>query len=201
MQRKLKKWTICTMVLILLAGLSMPMTSYAADAEWRMMHGEQDALVAGTVTEITEEGYKVEVAQALWCVQDTVRGRMIPIEEVPSEMIIPQIRYAYSYHVKTEPQLGDCIFISVDQKKGNIWEQKWLAMEVSSTDIVTMKFAQPEHMTNNEYAWKIFMLSGGSITSFAFEGNDILYVDGEIVKTEYLKGLEVAQTLLGIFIL
>lgn len=65
MQREIKKWTICTMVLILLMGLGMPMTSYAADDEWRMMHGEQDALVVGTVTEITEEGYKVEVAQTL----------------------------------------------------------------------------------------------------------------------------------------
>lgn len=201
MQSKIKKWTICTMVLILLAWVSMPTISYAADAEWRMMHGEQDALVVGTVTEITEEGYKIEVAWALWCAQDAVRGRMIPLEEVPSEMIIPKIRYVYSYHMRKEPQLGDCIFISVDQRKGDIWEQKWLAMEVSSTDIATMKFAKPEYMTNSEYAWKIFVLSGGKITSFAFEGNDILYVDGEVVETEYLRGLEMAQTLLEIFIL
>ncbi len=195
MKKQIKKWIIYSMVLIFLTGLGIPMTSYAADAEWRMMHGEQDALVVGTVTEITEEGYKVEVAQALWCKQDTAKGRMIPIEDVPSEMIIPEIHYTYSYHVRTEPQVGDYLFISVDKKKGDIWEQNWLAMEVSSTDTATMEFAQPENMTNSEYAWKIFVLSGGETTSFAFEGNDILYVDGEIVfeRAEYLKELEAGK--------
>ena len=192
MNMQIKKWIIYSMVLIFLAGLGIPMTSYAADAEWRMMHGEQDALVVGTITETTEDGYKVEVAQAVWCKQDTAKGRMIPIEDVPSEMIIPEIRYAYSYHVRTEPQIGDYLFISVDKKKGDIWEQNWLAMEVSSTDIATMEFAQPENMTNSEYAWKIFVASGGETTSFAFDGSDILYVDGEIVfdRAEYLKELQ-----------
>ena len=65
-------------------------------------------------------------------------------------------------------------------------------MEVSSTDIATMEFAQPENMTNSEYAWKIFVASGGETTSFAFDGSDILYVDGEIVfdRAEYLKELQ-----------
>ncbi|MBQ7955179.1 MAG: hypothetical protein IJ282_05465 [Lachnospiraceae bacterium] len=191
----IKKWIVWTMVLVFVAGLSMPMPVYAADAEWRMMHGEQDALVIGTIAEITEEGYRVEVAQPMWCQQDTAKGRMIPLEEVPSEMIIPEIRYAYSYHMRKAPEAGDCIFISVDKKNGDIWEQNWLAMEVSSTEPDSMQFAQPEHMTSSKYAWQIFVLSGGETTSFAFDGNDILYVDGEVVfdRMEYLKELEAQE--------
>lgn len=195
MREFIKKWIVCTMVLVYVAGLSMPMTVYAADEEWRMMHGEQDALVIGTITEITEEGYRVEVAQPMWCQQDTTKGRMIPLEEVPSEMIIPEIRYAYSYHMRKAPEVGDCIFISVDKKNGDIWEQNWLAMEVNSTEPDSMQFAQPEYMTSSEYAWQIFALSGGETTSFAFDGNDILYADGEVVfdRMEYLKELEAQE--------
>lgn len=191
----IKKWIVWTMVLGFVAGLSMPMPVYAADAEWRMMHGEQDALVIGTITEITEEGYRVEVVQPMWCQQDTTKGRMIPLEEVPSEMIIPEIRYTYSCHMRKAPEAGDCIFISVDKKNGDIWEQNWLAMEVSSTEPDSMQFAQPENMTSSKYAWQIFVLSGGETTSFAFDGNDILYVDGEVVfdRMEYLKELEAQE--------
>lgn len=186
-----RKWLILFCTFAILIGVCKPVTVLAADAEWRMMHGEQDALVIGTVTEEIEEGYKVEVAQAFWCKQDAAKGRMIPIEEVPAEMIIEEIRYAFSYHGKSVPEVGDYIFISVD-KKGSVWEQVWLAMEVSSTDPANMEFAQPENMTNSEYAWQIFVLSGGETTSFAFDGDDILYVDGEIVfdRAEYLKTMK-----------
>lgn len=180
MKKSGKIWMTVTLVLAMFAGICFPLTVHAADAEWRMMHGEQDALVIGTIQKVTEDGYFVEVVQALWCAQDTGKGRMIPIEEVPSEMVIKEIRYDYTYHGKEMPEAGDHIFISVDQK-GDIWEQKWLGMEVSSTDITTMEFAKPENMRNSEYAWHLFVSSGGETTAFAFEGEEILYVDGEIV--------------------
>ena len=195
MREFIRKWIVCAMVLVFVAGFGMPMTVYAADAEWRMMHGEQDALVIGTILEITEDGYRVEVAQPMWCQQDSDKGRMIPLEEVPAEMIIPEIRYIYSYHERKTPEVGDYIFISVDKKHGDIWEQNWFAMEVSDTNPESMQFAQPENMTNSEYAWQIFVQSGGETTSFAFDGSDILYVDGEIVfdRAEYLKELEARE--------
>ena len=42
-----KRMNICKVVLMIIAVLAplfVPMNAYAADAEWRMMHGEQDAL-------------------------------------------------------------------------------------------------------------------------------------------------------------
>ncbi len=181
----MKKWmktrVPLLMIIATLASLLVSGTVHAADAEWRMMHGEQDALILGTIMEETEDGFLVEVAEALWCEQDTVKGRMIPIDEVPSEMLI-QIRteYQYSYHGKTTPEVGDHIFISVD-KKGDVWEQKWLVMEGSSADSATVEFATPDNMRNSEYAWQLFVNSGGEKTNFAFDGENILYVDGEIV--------------------
>ena len=195
MKEFIRKWLVYAMVFVFVVGLGTPMTVYAGDAEWHMMHGEQDALIIGTITEITEDGYRVEVAQPMWCQQNAYTGRMLPLEEVPAEMIIPEIRYAYSYHTRKTPEIGDYIFISVDKKNGDIWEQKWLAMEVSSTDPESMQFAQPENMTNSEYAWQIFVQSGGETTSFGYDGSDILYVDGEVVfnRIEYLKELETQE--------
>ena len=179
-----KRMNICKVVLMIIAVLAplfVPMNAYAADAEWRMMHGEQDALVLGTIVEDTQDGFLVEVAEALWCEQDAVKGRMLPLEDVPDEMIVSiRTEYQYSYHGKTIPEVGDHIFISVD-KKGDVWEQQWLVMEGSCADSATVEFATPENMRNSEYAWQLFVNSGGEKTNFAYEGEDILYSDGEIV--------------------
>ncbi len=181
MKKKTKSRRALWMIVVMLVSLLAPMTAHAADAEWRMMHGEQDALVLGTIMEETEDGFLVEVAEALWCEQDTVKGRMLPLEDVPDEMIvIIRSEYQYSYHGKTMPEVGDHIFISVD-KKGDVWEQNWLVMEGSCTDSTTVEFAKPENMRNSEYAWQLFVNSGGEKTNFAFDGEDILYSDGEIV--------------------
>ncbi len=181
MKKKTKSRRALWMIVVMLVSLLAPMTAHAADAEWRMMHGEQDALVLGTIMEETEAGFRVEVAEALWCEQDTVKGRMLPLEDVPDEMIvIIRSEYQYSYHGKTMPEVGDHIFISVD-KKGDVWEQNWLVMEGSCTDSTTVEFAKPENMRNSEYAWQLFVNSGGEKTNFAFDGEDILYSDGEIV--------------------
>ncbi len=181
MKKRMKSRRALWMIVVMLASFLFPTTAHAADAEWRMMHGEQDALILGTITEETEAGFRVEVAEALWCEQDTVKGRMLPLEDVPDEMIvIIRSEYQYSYHGKTMPEVGDHIFISVD-KKGDVWEQNWLVMEGSCTDSATVEFAKPENMRNSEYAWQLFVNSGGEKTNFAFDGEDILYSDGEIV--------------------
>ena len=39
----------------------------------------------------------------------------------------------------------------------------------------------PENMRNSEYAWQLFVNSGGEKTNFAYDGEGILYSDGEIV--------------------
>ncbi|MBR5799909.1 MAG: hypothetical protein IKY23_07580 [Lachnospiraceae bacterium] len=181
MKKRMKIHIPLLMIITMLASLLVPGTAHAADAEWRMMHGEQDALVLGTITEETEDGFRVEVVEALWCKQDAVKGRMLPLEDVPGEMIVSiRTEYQYSYHGKTIPEVGDHIFISVD-KKGDVWEQGWLVMEGSCADSATVEFATPENMSNSEYAWQLFVNSGGEKTNFAYEGEDILYSDGEIV--------------------
>lgn len=189
--RKTKKlWILSVVIMMLLFRFYPPITANAADAEFRMMHGEQDALVVGVIQEVNEKGYLLDVEHIITCKVENTLNRELPMEKIPEEMLIGEIHYAYSYHLKTEPEAGDCVVISVD-KKGSKWEQVWLALEVSSVDIATLETAQPENMTNSEYAWQLFIRSDGEMVNFAYDGMD-LYADGELVF-EHLKFHEVLQ--------
>lgn len=189
--RKTKKlWMISVAIMMVLFRFYPPITAKAADAEFRMMHGEQDALVVGVIQEVTEEGCLLDVEHVITCKAENTLNRTLPVEKIPEEMLIEEIRYVYSYHVKTEPEAGDSVVISVD-KKGSKWQQVWLALEVSSVDIATLETAQPENMTNSEYAWQLFIRSDGEIVDFAYDGMD-LYADGKLVF-EHLKYHEALQ--------
>lgn len=181
----LKKISI--MLFAFMIGLGMYIPALAADAEYRMMRGEQDAIVVGTVKEVTSEGYLVEKADVIVCKAENTLSRQLPEEEIPEELLIEEINLLYSYHERTEPQVGDHIVISVDKEEEN-WKQVWLALEVSSTDIATLEVAPKEKMSTGSYAWQLFIRSDGEKVNFAYYEDTILYLDGEVVfdRTEYL---------------
>ena len=131
---------------MLLIMLITPLPVLAADAEFRMMHGEQDAIVVGTIKENTEEGYLIEKSHVITCKAENTLIRQLPAEKVPDELLIEEVKYRFSYHGKSYPEVGDHIVISVD-KSGKIWKQEWMAFEVSSTDISTLEVLMPEDKT------------------------------------------------------
>lgn len=189
--KKIKKITFALLVAIAVV-FHTPMTAQAADAEFRMMHGEQDAIVVGTIKEMSEEGCLVEKSHVILCKAENTLNRQLPAEEIPDELLIEEIKYRYSYHAKTRPEVGDCIVISVD-KEGKCWQQEWMAFEVSSTDISALEVLPPEDMTTGAYAWQLFIRSDGEKMNFAYEGDGILYLDGDVVfdRIEHLNSLEV----------
>ena len=185
-------------IFALLIGITVvlhtPITTWAADAEFRMMHGEQDAIVVGTIQEITEEGCLVEKSHVIMCKAENTLNRQFPAEEIPDELLIEEMKYRYSYHGKVQPEIGDCIVISVD-KEGKSWQQEWMAFEVSSTDIATLEILPSEDMTAGAYAWQLFIRSDGEKVNFAYEGDGILYLDGEVVfdRIDHLEALSMDE--------
>lgn len=177
-------------ILSAILGLGMPFTAEAADAEYRMMHGEQDAIIVGTIKEISSEGYFVQTEHVISCKDDTTLNRQLPAEEIPSEILVEEINYRYSYHEKKEPEAGDFLVISVD-KKETVWQQVWMAFEVSSADIASLEIVPEEDMTAGIYAWQLFIRSDGETAEFTYNSMS-LYVDGELVfdETEYQKTLK-----------
>lgn len=189
----MKRWIYLLGAMML--GLCISFTSYAADAEYRTMHGEQDALLTGIIKTADESGYLVDVEEVIDCKAENTKKRQIPIDEVPEMMLITEIKYLFSYHGKQLPEEGDEIVISVN-KTGDKWEQAWVALEVQGTQLATIETAKPENMTSGEYAWQIFLRSEGEKTNFAYEYEN-LYLDGELVydHEKYHKDLVNAQTL------
>lgn len=183
-----------TCIVMLLIILIIPLPVLAADAEFRMMHGEQDAIVVGTIKEITEEGCLIEKSHVIMCKAENTLNRQLPAEEIPDELLIEEVKYRFSYHKKSYPEVGDCIVISVD-KKGKKWQQEWMAFEVSSTDISALEVLPPEDMTIGAYAWQLFIQSDGEKVNFAYEGDEILYLDGEVVfdRIENLEALSMDE--------
>lgn len=179
---------------MLLIMLITPLPVLAADAEFRMMHGEQDAIVVGTIKEITEEGYLIEKSHVITCKAENTLNRQLSAEKVPDELLIEEVKYRFSYHGKSYPEVGDHIVISVD-KYGKIWKQEWMAFEVSSTDISTLEVLMPEDMTSDAYAWQVFIRSDGEKVNFAYEG-EILYLDGEKIfdRIEHLKSVKAFES-------
>ena len=161
-EAKKDKYTRFTCIVMLLIILIIPLPVLAADAEFRMMHGEQDAIVVGTVKEISEEGCLVEKSHVILCKAENTLNRQLPVEEIPDELLIKEIKYRYSFHEKTQPEIGDCIVISVDKEGKN---------------------------------WQLFIRSDGEKVNFAYEGDGILYLDGEVVfdSIEYLEALSMDE--------
>lgn len=189
--KKLRFVLAILFMLVAFAGTSI--SALAADAEYRMMRGEQDAIVVGTIKEVTEDGCLVEKADVIMCNAENTLSRQLPEEEIPEELLVKNIHYHCSYHGRTTPQAGDHVVVSVDNK-GDYWEQVWLAIEVSGTDIATAEVAPWEDMTTQAYAWQLFIQSDGEKVNFAYYSDTILYLDDEVIfdKAEHEKSLEEA---------
>lgn len=177
------KCLICTLLLILTAGFCIPLSVLAADEVYRMMHGEQDALVVGIIEQVTEKGYLTKVTHVISCKSDTTLNRQFTTEQIPERLLIEDIRYRYSYHGKQKPEAGDAIVISLDHMEEDVWQQVWLALEVSSTNLNGLQIVPEEKLTTDTYAWQLFMDSDGEISEFAYDSTS-LYVDGELVFDE-----------------
>lgn len=170
-----KLWLRYLFTVTILMVMLLPLPVLAADAEWRMMHGEQDALIIGTVREVTGEGVLVQAEHVILCKEDSTLNRQLPGEEIPEEMEIESVTYDSSYHGRTTPETGDFIVISADRSESK-WKQCWLALEVSSTDLTTLETLPKEEMTAKAYAWQLFLRSDGEMNEFSYEGMD-LYVN------------------------
>lgn len=162
--------------LILLLCLVFTLTALAHDAEYGMWHGEQNALIIGTVEEIDGTLCRVTVNHAFTCgpegAEKNVIDRMLPVDEIPASLTADltgydgQIfSYLISYHGKSRPEKGDFVLLSLD-KKGDIWDAVWGPYEVSGTDPNTLELLPEKEKGGTAAAWEVFIHSGGAINDF-----------------------------------
>lgn len=170
--------------LSLLMCLVFTLTALAHDAEYGMWHGEQDALIIGTIEEIDGTMCRVTVNHAFTCgpegAEKHVIDHMLPVDEIPASLTADltgydgQIfSYLISYHGKTRPEKGDFVLLSLDQK-GDIWDAVWGPYEVSGTDPETLELLPEKEKGGTAAAWEVFIHSGGTVNDFKSIENDMI---------------------------
>lgn len=173
---------ITEFVLTVMVAFLCTCSTQAADVEYRVMHGEQDALVVGEILQITEEGYLVKVWDNIICKDDTTLFRQLPVDQIPEEILLSSLDYFSSYHNRAKPVEGDYIVVAVDKKKEH-WEPTMKALEVSSADTETLEVKPAEEMMAYRYVWQLFIRSKGEINEAVAEEGSV-YVNGDKVFTE-----------------
>ena len=149
--------------------------AYAHDIEWGIRHGEQDALVLGTVKEAGDDWVLLEDVIPLPSDNTTTIYRQLEPDQIPETMKVTNVQpYAMSYNNKSRPENGDHMMVSAD-RDGNQWKALYRPYEVSSMDTATLEFLPEERKTGDSAAWDAFVNSGGAYSEFAF-GDGKVYV-------------------------
>lgn len=185
---------IC-LVVFLMSIFYIGVYSYGAeeDANWQMWHGNQDALILGTITEIETGSIRINVEKKLYpkgIINDVYR--QIPSEDIGDVLEIEKFeRYETSYNDKKEPEAGDIIIVSLDA--GNeIWQVNGLPFEVSDKNYRNLEFLPSDRETPESFAWTTFIKTDGKMNDFTFitEKNmkkvigKGVFDDGKIVEDE-----------------
>jgi hypothetical protein len=165
--------------IVLIVFGTIPVSAH--DLECGIWHGEEDALVLGTVEKVDENECDISVKEALPCKKEW-NGiyKMLPLDKVSSKMVVNMAGYkskiydySISYHGKTKIEVGDSIIIPVD-KSGEKWKAICAPYEVSSLDSETLEFLPEKEKTSMSAAWEAFVHSDGKINEFAFSGKNVV---------------------------
>lgn len=165
--------------IVLIVFVTIPV--FAHDLEYGVWHGEEDALVLGTVERVDENECDISVKEALPCKKEW-NGiyKMLPLNKVPSKIVVNMTgykgnmyNYSISYHGKTKIEIGDSIIIPVD-KSGEKWKAICAPYEVSSLDSEKLEFLPEKEKTSMSAAWEAFVHSDGKINNFAFSGENVV---------------------------
>lgn len=183
------------LVIFLTCIFTISIYSYGAeeDANWQMWHGNQDALILGTIAEIGTDSIRVNVEKKLYpkgIINDVYR--QIPSEDIGNILEIEKFAgYETSYNDKKVPGVGDIIIVSLDEGS-EIWQVNWLPFEVSDIDYRKLEFLPSNRETPESFAWTTFIQTDGKMNDFTFKteknikkviGKGI-YTDGKIIEDE-----------------
>lgn len=160
--------------------------AYAADALYRLMHNDHDALIIGEIADIDEIGAKAKVVKSIVSAKNLNENHPKKQLKLSEAKIIMPFGYTGFYNEDgshmVNPRVGDYILASLN-KHGNNFEVAWGAYKVDSLDYKDLSVVLPE----NSKIWsrmeaaaiKVFINSDGQITEFAFDGDSKIVYAGE----------------------
>lgn len=173
-------------ILIMLTLLLLTSGVYAADALYRFMHNDHDALIIGEIVSIEENSIKVRVEKSIISVKGlNVNQSKKQLKLTEAEIISP-FKYGLFHDdydsSKANPSLGDYVLISVI-KSGKGFKNAWGAFKVDSLDYKNLSVILPDNPSiwsqMDAAAIKAFVNSDGQITEISFNGDTKTVRSGE----------------------
>lgn len=175
-------------VLILISILIVPNGVLAADALYRLMHNDQDALVIAEVLDVNDESIKFKVIKQIISPEDlnvNDKKEQIKIDEFSLPKEETDRLYYNTVNKEVSYKIGEGYLISLD-KIDNSYKVAWGIYKLSSTDYKTLDVVY-ENMSEKSFdmdaiALKEFINSDGVKNEFTFYEDKIVYNDEEIFK-------------------
>ncbi|MBP7072067.1 MAG: hypothetical protein KBB40_01065 [Clostridia bacterium] len=173
---KVPKKSLIIAVLIVISILHTCV--YAADALYRFMHNDHDALVIGEIISADENAVKVRVEKSI------ISGRDLNVSSAKKQLKLVEAKIvpSFSYNLFNNeegssinsPAVGDYVLLSL-MKHGADFKIAWGAYKVDGPDYKNLSVVLPEdHDVWSQMeaaAIKAFVNSDGKITEFSFDGN------------------------------
>lgn len=168
-----KPWIVLTLLVILVLHTNV----YAADALYRFMHNDHDALVIGEIISADENAVKVRVERGI------ISGKDLNIDAAKKQLklVEAKITSSFSYNFfynedgssKINPSAGDYVLLSL-KKDGTGFKIAWGAYKVDSLDYKSLSVILPESPNvwakMEAAAIKAFVNSDGKVNEFSFDG-------------------------------
>lgn len=151
---------------------------YAADALYRFMHNDHDALVIGEIISIDENNVKVQVEKCIISAKDLNKSAVKKQLKLTEANVASSFKYGFFYDEqdssKANPSVGDYVILSLI-KSGSSFKIAWGAYKVDSLDYKNLSVVLPENASMSSKmdaaAIKAFVNSNGKITEFSFDGD------------------------------
>ena len=181
----LRKYCFISVIFVLLQLCS---TVHAADALYRFMHNDHDALIIGEITNIDENDADIRVVKIITGAKNLDGSNPRKQLELSQASVILPFDYRGFYDADgsntVDPLEGDYVLLSLN-KVGPDFKVAWGAYKVDSLDYKNLSVVLPE----NPEVWpqmevaaiKVFVNSDGQIAEFAFDGNSVYAGEEKIV--------------------
>jgi hypothetical protein len=176
MKHMKKAFMLAVMVSVaLLAALAGPVSAWAADAMWRMMHGEQDALILGEIVAMEDGLCTIAVSDNIVC--EGSPRQQLKTETVTISAADMRLDEAfYSTYQQNSPQVGNYVFASLNRRQDGNFKVVWAFCRVNSLDKANLSLVIPEDELSAFWqmdgaARECFIHSDGEIAAFYFDGD------------------------------
>ncbi len=184
----MKKVFILLLINILLSLFSHVVI--AADPLYRLMHNDQQALIIGTIKDISTDKITLKIEKQIVSSENLNESRPIEQLKLEGEIIIEEVKdYAlyYSYDgIEGKPKIGDHVLVSLSQKRNNNFRVSYGMYRLDSTNYKTLNVLYHKNASiytkMDAAALKAFINSNGTINKFKFNGeNGRVYADGVLI--------------------